>query len=132
MASSLQEALLKAGMVTQKKIEQAAAAKKSFSRPPPRKKGSAPRRRPPPVRQAPGFIEHKNIQHIRTDCEACKKSAPDVEYYEHTNKRLSVKWLCVNCADNNNIMDDCRQTMQSEQSMRKVFTRRYGKTKIFK
>lgn len=156
MVLSLQEALLKAGLVTQKKMAQAEAEKKASAaaarharsarparapqaktgkpeaRPPARPTTQRPRYAPPPAKKVPGFIEHKDVQHIRTECDACKKSEPDVEYYEHTDKRLSAKWLCLTCADNNNIPDEKRQTMQSEHAMRKVFRRRYGKTKIFK
>jgi len=82
--------------------------------------------------RSPGFIEGKHHHHIRTDCEACGRTSPDVEYYEHRNRSLDKYWLCVKCADDNNILDDFRQTMQSSQSQRGLFQRGYGHTKIFR
>ncbi|MDO8644233.1 MAG: hypothetical protein Q7S00_04605 [bacterium] len=125
MATSLQEALLKSGLVNKEKLAKAKSQKKE---------GIVRRRgeRPEPKKKSVGFLEGKHLHHVRTECELCKKAEPDVEYYEHNKKSLSVKWLCVNCADNQNILDDCRQTVQSEQAMRKMFRRRYGPTKVFK
>ncbi len=117
MTQTLQEALLKAGLV--KKSE--APKKKVLS-----SKPSAPAKKP-------GFLEGKHHHHLRTECEVCSKNLPDVEYYEHANKILGPKkWLCVTCADNNNILDNCRQTIQSQHSQSRVFRRQYGPTKVFK
>lgn len=79
-----------------------------------------------------GFIEGMHHHHLRTQCEACEKSSPDVEYYEHRNRALDKYWLCVRCADTNNILDEFRQTMQSSQSQKGLFQRGYGPTKIFR
>ena len=125
MATSLQEALLKAGLVSKEKLAKTESQKKQGVV---RRKG----RPPEPKKKSVGFLEGKHLHHVRTECELCQKTEPDVEYYEHNKKSLSVKWLCVTCADNQNILDDCRQTVQSEHAMRKVFRRRYGPTKVFK
>ena len=69
--------------------------------------------------------------HLRSECELCHKNAPDVERYNHTNKSIDASWLCLPCADRLSIPDDCRQTSQSDFSMRKTFTRQYGRTKKF-
>lgn len=69
--------------------------------------------------------------HFRTECELCRKSAPDIERYDHTNKSIDATWLCIPCADRLQIADSCRQTAQSDFSMRKMFARQYGRTKKF-
>ncbi|NBX76897.1 MAG: hypothetical protein EBQ92_10120 [Proteobacteria bacterium] len=69
--------------------------------------------------------------HHRTECEACNKTAPDVERYEHRNRLLDVQWLCLVCADQYKISDDFRRTSQSSFSKRGVFTRTYGHTRKF-
>lgn len=150
MTQTLQEALLKAGLVTKEKLARAEADKKAAERaqrqkkfdrppPPPVKKAETPRRAPPkppppppPKKKPLGFIEGKHHHHSRTECEACGRPSPDVEYYEHKNKSLDKYWLCVRCADDNNIHDDFRQTMQSPQAMKGLFQRGYGPTKVFK
>ncbi|MBF0300438.1 MAG: hypothetical protein HQK51_17095, partial [Oligoflexia bacterium] len=66
-----------------------------------------------------------------TYCEACSKTLPDVEYYEHQNRNLKVKWLCCICADANRISDSCRQTNQSDCAKKRIFRREYGATKRF-
>ena len=78
-----------------------------------------------PQKEHKKFHEHQ----VRTECELCSKYAPDVEYYHHTNKFVSVKWLCMNCADENKISDDVRQTAQSTDVRSGRFSRRYGRTK---
>lgn len=164
MTQTLQQALLKAGLVTQEKLKKAETEKKAAQRaarasqkPPPApapkaaapaKSGTSaiPHRPPPPSRplkparpsetHAPkkslGFIEGKHHHHIRTQCEACGKSSPDVEYYEHRNRALDKYWLCVRCADDNNILDEFRQTVQSSHAQKGFFQRGYGPTKVFK
>ncbi len=67
--------------------------------------------------------------HYRTECELCRKSAPDVERYDHRNRSIDAFWLCLPCADRLSIDDACRQTAQSDFSMRKMFKRQYGRTK---
>ena len=66
-------------------------------------------------------------------CDVCDKSAPDVEKYGHNNRLIRGKyWLCVRCADENQINDDCRTTHQSTQAKSGLFIRQYGRTKKFK
>lgn len=108
MTQTLQQALIKAGLVSKEKLKKAESKRK------------------------PGFIEGKHHHHIRTECEACGKSSPDVEYYEHKNRSLDKKWLCVKCADTYNISDDFRQTVQSQHAKSGLFRRQYGATKVFK
>ncbi|MDO8461758.1 MAG: hypothetical protein Q7S98_02740 [Deltaproteobacteria bacterium] len=125
---SLKEALLKAGLVTAEKLKKAEEAKRkpqaSFRKPVQQKKPSTP---PPPPKPVEKVHEH----HLRTFCEHCKKSSPDVEYYQHTNKSLKHYWLCVKCADEHSISDHCRQTHQSGQAQMGLFRREYGATKVF-
>jgi hypothetical protein len=165
MTQTLQQALLKAGLISQDKLKKAEADKKAAQRAhreqqhprqqqarpaqtqehrqepkrsqppaPPRPAVKAPPPRPEvtPPKKSVGFIEGKHHHHIRTDCEACGRSSPDVEYYEHRNRALDKYWLCVRCADNNNILDEFRQTMQSSQAQKGIFQRGYGPTKVFK
>ncbi len=68
---------------------------------------------------------HKNI------CELCNRTAQDVEYYNHRNAIVRVKWLCLSCADQNSISDNFRESNQSEDARRGVFRRFYGATKKF-
>lgn len=153
MTQTLQQALLKAGLVTQDKLKKAEADKKAAERaarfpkkeerrpsPPPKQAAPKsarpapppPRPAAPPQKKSVGFIEGKHHHHIRTQCEACGRPSPDVEYYEHKNRALDKYWLCVRCADDNNILDDFRQTMQSSHAQKGIFQRGYGPTKVFK
>lgn len=67
---------------------------------------------------------------IRIVCEACEKSAPDVERYVHRNRLIEGKeWLCLRCADEYQISDEFRTTAQSTQSKQGLFIRQYGRTK---
>ncbi len=120
MTTTLQEALIKAGVVSKEKAREEA------------RKKSVPRHSRNEPKKTAGFIEGKHQHHLRTDCAACKKNSPDVEYYEHRNRSLEAKWLCVTCADQHNILDESRQTMQSQHAQSKRFRRQYGATKIFK
>ncbi len=182
MTQTLQQALLKAGIITEDKLKKAEADKKAAKRAaqmaqrPQPQHGSQGQRRPPapvprsaassqgqpapqarPAPQAPraprppqrpsrppapqpessqkrsvGFVEGKHLHHIRTHCDACGRSSPDVEYYEHKNRALDKYWLCVKCADDNSILDDFRETMQSSHAIKGVFRRNYGPTKPFR
>ncbi len=123
MTTTLQEALLKAGLVKNKDLPDKRAEKKGFLKKGPKK---------PFKQEKPGFLEGKHHHHIRTECDACNKSGPDVEYYEHTNRMLTVKWLCLRCADPHKIHDNSRQTMQSQFASSGKFLREYGPTKVFK
>jgi hypothetical protein len=106
----LKKALMKAGLATsQPKPEE--KHKKSFS----------------PQKESKKFHEHQ----MRTECEYCKKYAPDVEYYMHDNKFVEVRWLCMHCADEYRILDNCRQTHQSVDARSGRFIRQYGATKKF-
>lgn len=124
MTQTLQEALLKAGLVSKEKLKKAETEKKRSAPP--------PRREPPPAKKSLGFIEGKHHHHLRTDCEACRKNSPDVEYYQHADKRLQKYWLCVRCADDHSIPDTTRMTMQSQHAQSGLFRRNYGATKVFK
>jgi hypothetical protein len=174
MTQTLQQALLKAGLISQDKLKKAEADKKAAqraqrhpkqehrqdARPQPSRlekrpefrqeprqeprRDAPPAARPPlkapppsrpeavPPKKSAGFIEGKHHHHIRTNCDACGRSSPDVEYYEHRNRALDKYWLCVRCADNNNILDEFRQTVQSSQAQKGIFQRGYGPTKIFR
>lgn len=107
----LKAALLKAGLVSktkQKEIRREDAKKRHVKK------------------QRKTAHEHQ----LRIVCELCNKTSPDVEYYQHTNKLVgNPKWLCLRCADDNQIDDTCRQTAQSSQSQTKLFRRQYGRTK---
>ena|SRR3989338_1242387 len=81
-----------------------------------------------PQKEARKFHEHQ----VRTDCEYCKKYLSDVEYYRHENKFVEVRWLCMKCADEFRILDDCRQTNQSVDARSGRFIRQYGATKKFR
>ncbi len=151
MTQTLQQALLKAGLISEDKLKKAEADKKAAqraakmgaaaSRPSQTQatKPSSPHQRPSrlpapreaPQKKSPGFIEGKHLHHIRTLCDACGRSSPDVEYYEHKNRSLEKYWLCVRCADDNNILDQFRQTVQSSHAIKGVFRRNYGPTKVF-
>lgn len=114
MSNSLKDAMLKAGLVSKEKVEKDKAKdqRKKLN-----KKGP----------QQSGVHKH----HIHTDCGVCKRPAPDVEYYEHRNRSVDAKWLCLECADRLSIHDDFRQTNQSQQAMSNRFLRQYGPTKKF-
>ncbi|MBF0206505.1 MAG: hypothetical protein HQK53_06415 [Oligoflexia bacterium] len=64
-------------------------------------------------------------------CDSCRKTLPDVEYYEHDIKNICGKWLCCLCADKLKIPDSFRQTNQSDFSKKRIFRREYGATKRF-
>jgi len=107
----LKKALIKAGAVSKeqrKEIERENATKRHIKK------------------QRRTAHEHQ----LRIVCELCNKTSPDVEYYQHRNKMVgNAKWLCLRCADDNQIDDQCRQTAQSTQSKTKLFRRQYGRTK---
>lgn len=107
----LKQALMKAGLKVSKPKPEEPKVKKSFS----------------PQKEAKKFKEDQ----VRTDCEYCKKYSPDVEYYRHNNKFVEVKWLCLKCADEYKILDDCRQTHQSSDARSGRLIRQYGPTKKF-
>lgn len=103
----MKDALLKAGLISKETVRREEIEKK----------GADQR----------GIHEH----HLNTFCSQCNKTSEDVEYYEHTNRILRSKWLCVSCADKNWIHDDCRKTQQSILSKSGRFQRFFGPTKRF-
>jgi thymidine kinase len=112
MANQLKQALINAGIVTKDKLkdlERENVKKRHL------KSGAKMRE-----------------DHLRIVCEACEKTAPDVERYGHKNRMLENKqWLCLKCADQYQILDDCRLTHQSSQAKQGMFIRQYGRTKKF-
>jgi hypothetical protein len=114
MAGSLKDALIKAGVVSKDNID---LEKEKVRREKIQSKGPSQ--------------EGIHAHHIRTDCDHCRKNASDVEYYEHFNRSIEAKWLCMVCADKGWIKDDCRQTNQSSHSKSGVFRREFGATKRF-
>lgn len=72
--------------------------------------------------------KEEEAHNIKAQCENCGKFSPDVERYEHKNKLVDGNWLCMRCADDNNIDDKFRLTAQSTYSKTGLFIRQYGKT----
>ena len=68
-------------------------------------------------------------QEQRNFCEECQQVRPDVELYYHRNPTSEAEWICVKCADRLKIGDDCRQTAQSDTSIKKMFRREHGVTR---
>lgn len=142
---TLQEELLKSGLITSERVKQlkdeekkkriaARVAAEKARAPKPAKPGSGKPKvavKPKKAASPPKPVEKIHEHHLRTFCDACSKTSPDVEYYQHANRRLDKYWLCVRCADENNILDDTRQTHQSPQAQKKSFLRGYGATKVF-
>jgi hypothetical protein len=92
----MKEALMKAGLISKdtEAREKEKARKEKIE-----KKGPAQH----------GIHQH----HIRTDCGHCKKNQPDVEFYEHTNRSVEAKWLCIPCADKAWIKDEAATPNQA-------------------
>ena len=70
-------------------------------------------------------------QERRNFCEICEFIQPDVERFKHKNPRVDAEWICSNCADKNEILDDFRITHQSDSAINGRFRRYYGHTKDF-
>ncbi len=123
---SLRDALEKAGLKGSPKQRKSKGPKKKPQRkgPPPPKPAAKPRKQ-----HNPGNSIHDH--HMRSVCEHCHKTSPDVEYYNHELKSVSARWICIPCADDLKIHDDCRTTAQSDFSLRKTFRRLYGPTRRF-
>jgi RNase P subunit RPR2 len=68
-------------------------------------------------------------QEQRNFCEECQQVLPDVELYYHRNPTTEAEWICVKCADRLKIPDSCRQTAQSDTSIKKLFRREHGATR---
>src|SRR3989338_2144778 len=104
---SLRDALIKAGVVSKKDIERE-KVRKQHVKP----------------------SEHMQKDQLRIMCDACNKTAPDVERYQHRVGIIAGKqWLCLQCADQYQINDEVRQTAQSSHAKSGMFQRRYGRTK---
>lgn len=68
-------------------------------------------------------------QEQRNYCEECQQVRPDVELYFHRNPTTEAEWICVKCADQLKLADACRQTAQSDTSIKKMFRREHGVTR---
>jgi hypothetical protein len=110
----LKQALINAGVVTQQKLQEIEKEK------------------------ARARVQKRHVEsdakmredQLRIVCDACGKSAPDVERYVHKNRLIVGKeWLCLRCADDHQINDECRLTAQSTQAQSRLFRRQYGRTK---
>ena len=79
--------------------------------------------------------EQKNMTKVeshqvrRNFCEVCETTQPDVERFEHKNPRVDAEWICSNCADKQEIIDDFRVTYQSEFCKDGRYRRYYGHTR---
>ena len=82
----------------------------------------------PPMRQKDKSQTEK-FQEQRNYCEVCNATMPDVERYHHKNALIDAVWICLNCADKNEIHDKFRVTAQSDFSKRGKFQRFYGPTR---
>ena len=69
--------------------------------------------------------EHRNF------CEVCEFIQPDVERFKHRNPRIDAQWICSNCADINEILDEFRVTNQSDSARSGMYRRYYGPMKDF-
>lgn len=67
-------------------------------------------------------------QEKRDFCEVCELVQPDVERFTHRNPRVDAEWICVNCADKNEIHDKFRKTAQSDFNKQGRYQRFYGPT----
>jgi ribosomal protein L37AE/L43A len=64
----------------------------------------------------------------RNYCEVCDTTQPDVERFKHRNARVDAEWICVNCADKNEIHDKFRLTAQSDFALQGRYQRFWGPT----
>ncbi len=104
---SLKDALLKAGFNS---------TKKENDRVPKRKKDQT---------------KTQKHQFHRNFCEVCEAVHPDVERFKHRSPIIDGEWICLNCADKNEIHDQFRITNQSDVARAKRYRRFYGPTKDF-
>ncbi|MFA4875149.1 MAG: hypothetical protein WC956_10390 [bacterium] len=112
MGHQLKQALLNAGLISKDKLKEIEKEKVKARH----------------VKESKKMREDQ----LRIVCDACGKSAPDVERYIHKNRLIEGKeWLCLRCADDSQIDDECRVTNQSSQAQVKLFRRQYGRTKKF-
>jgi hypothetical protein len=68
-------------------------------------------------------------QEQRNYCEECQQVRPDVELYRHNNPTTEAEWICLRCADKLKIFDQCRQSAQSDTSIKGMFRREHGATR---
>src|SRR3989338_5460961 len=91
--------------------------------------------KPPKAQNEREQIKKKQVteaiihQEQRNFCEECQQVRPDVELYFHHNPTTEAEWICVKCADQLKIADTCRQTAQSDTSIKKMFRREHGATR---
>lgn len=69
--------------------------------------------------------EHRNF------CEICEFIQPDVERFKHRNALVDAEWICSNCADKSEILDEFRVTNQSDSARSGMYRRYYGPMKDF-
>ena len=118
--ATLKNAFLKAGVVTEKQVQQMEVRARQTQ-----KKEKAHKKEEQVSKQKD---EHKHAHHVRSLCDACGKTSSDVEFYKHKNRSLDKYWLCLKCADDYSIHDQCRETAQSFHGKTALFIRRYGPT----
>ena len=70
-------------------------------------------------------------QFERNFCEICELSMPDVERFKHKNPTVNAEWICLGCADKNDILDEFRMTHQSDFAKQNKYKREFGATKEF-
>lgn len=67
-------------------------------------------------------------QENRNFCEVCEFIQPDVERFKHNNALVDAEWICSNCADKSEILDEFRKTEQSDSCKNNRYRRYYGPT----
>jgi len=121
---TLKKAFLKAGVVTEKQLQQM-EVRQHQDKVQKQKHQQAVQKQKNLDQQKD---EKKHTHQIRALCDACEKTSSDVEFYRHKNLSLDKYWLCLNCADNHSIHDQFRETSQSFHAKTGMFIRRYGPT----
>lgn len=76
-------------------------------------------------------IKSEKHQEHRNFCEVCEFVQPDVELFKHRMPTIDAEWICANCADKAQILDQFRITNQSEFSKTGRYRRFYGPMKDF-
>ena len=103
---SLKDALLKAGLKSTKSENE----------------------RKPKLKREKNKIEKHQEQ--RDYCEVCHSIHPDVERFKHNKPHIDAQWICANCADKNEILDEFRLTQQSQFAKAGRYRRFYGQRKV--
>lgn len=70
-------------------------------------------------------------QEQRNFCEICELIHPDVERFKHRLPHIDAEWICLNCADKEQVPDQFRVTAQSDASKGHRYRRAFGATKDF-